>query len=286
MLYAVASARHRRRASVYSGSMRLGARSGSRSPRACRAIIAAGFGGGTALFIPVIGYLLRTRATARPFSGPASSRARSSSVVAQLLRLPPEVPQAVAKSSAVASRRTTSTSPLLEMLRTPHFYACDGTFLMMATGGLPGDGAGRTGGCQGHQRLGAAADDDAQPDCERRASRVSWGWISDRLGRENTMVIAFLPQAVCLLLVLTVGRSPGRVVHRHPGAGLHTGAKSSRSSRQSRATTSARATPPRTTRGSTPPKGSRRSSAATSRRSSTNASGRGRRASTAARRSR
>ena len=39
------------------------------------------------------------------------------------------------------------------------------------------------------------------------ASRVFWGWASDRLGRETTMVIAFLLQAVCLFLVMAVGQS-------------------------------------------------------------------------------
>ena len=41
------------------------------------------------------------------------------------------------------------------------------------------------------------------------ASRIFWGWASDRLGRETTMVIAFLLQAVCLFLVMAVGRISG-----------------------------------------------------------------------------
>src|SRR5207244_6148969 len=40
-------------------------------------------------------------------------------------------------------------------------------------------------------------------------SRISWGWVSDRIGRETTMMIAFALQAACLLLTLTVGRSSG-----------------------------------------------------------------------------
>src|SRR5258708_25516090 len=35
-------------------------------------------------------------------------------------------------------------------------------------------------------------------------SRIFWGWVSDRTGRELAMGIAFLAQAVCLVLVLTV----------------------------------------------------------------------------------
>jgi OFA family oxalate/formate antiporter-like MFS transporter len=40
-------------------------------------------------------------------------------------------------------------------------------------------------------------------------SRIFWGWISDRIGRELGMGIAFTLQAVCLVLVLTVGRLSG-----------------------------------------------------------------------------
>src|SRR5206468_8257400 len=40
-------------------------------------------------------------------------------------------------------------------------------------------------------------------------SRIFWGWVSDRTGRELAMGIAFLAQAVCLVLVLTVGRLSG-----------------------------------------------------------------------------
>jgi OFA family oxalate/formate antiporter-like MFS transporter len=38
------------------------------------------------------------------------------------------------------------------------------------------------------------------------ASRIFWGWASDQIGRETTMVIAFLLQAACLLLVVTLGQ--------------------------------------------------------------------------------
>jgi MFS transporter, OFA family, oxalate/formate antiporter len=37
------------------------------------------------------------------------------------------------------------------------------------------------------------------------ASRIFWGWASDRLGREQSMVIAFVLQAVALLMVVALG---------------------------------------------------------------------------------
>ena len=37
------------------------------------------------------------------------------------------------------------------------------------------------------------------------ASRVFWGWASDRIGREMAMIVAFTLQAVCLALVVVLG---------------------------------------------------------------------------------
>jgi OFA family oxalate/formate antiporter-like MFS transporter len=38
------------------------------------------------------------------------------------------------------------------------------------------------------------------------AGRLFWGWISDHVGRERTMFVAFLLQSVFLVSVVTVGR--------------------------------------------------------------------------------
>jgi len=40
-------------------------------------------------------------------------------------------------------------------------------------------------------------------------SRIFWGWVSDKSGRELAMGIAFVLQAICLVLVMTVGRLSG-----------------------------------------------------------------------------
>jgi OFA family oxalate/formate antiporter-like MFS transporter len=39
------------------------------------------------------------------------------------------------------------------------------------------------------------------------AGRIFWGWVSDLLGRERTMIIAFLIQALALVSVLRLGRN-------------------------------------------------------------------------------
>jgi OFA family oxalate/formate antiporter-like MFS transporter len=38
------------------------------------------------------------------------------------------------------------------------------------------------------------------------ASRILWGSVSDRLGRENTMILTFVLQALCLVAVATLGQ--------------------------------------------------------------------------------
>ncbi len=171
-------------------------------------IIAAGFGGGTALFIPVIGYLLRTSGYRAAFFWTGLFQGAVIVVVAQLLRHPPaEGPQVAAvKSSPTAGRRTTEHFTTFEMMRTPHFYALYAMFVLMATGGLlvtaQAGPVARSWGISASALLLATT---LNP-IANGLSRISWGWVSDRIGRENTMIVAFSLQAICLLLVLTLGR--------------------------------------------------------------------------------
>ena len=87
-------------------------------------IMAAGFGGGTALFIPIISSIIAVeRLPARRSSPPASLQGLVILIVAQFLRHPPAEPAAPAAprrgaSQAVGKRHFTT----LEMLRTPQFY--------------------------------------------------------------------------------------------------------------------------------------------------------------------
>jgi OFA family oxalate/formate antiporter-like MFS transporter len=92
------------------------------------------------------------------------------------------------------------------MLRTPHFYALYLMFLMMATGGLLVTAqAGPVAKSWGISASALLLATTLNP-IANGASRISWGWVSDRLGRENAMIVAFSLQAICLLLVLTLGR--------------------------------------------------------------------------------
>src|SRR6185436_15445171 len=100
-------------------------------------VIAAGFGGGTALFIPLIASMIRNQGYRTAFLTTGVFQGVVILVVAQFLCHPP---RAAAPPKAAAS----ATGPQLgqheyttgEMLRTPQFYVLYTMFVMMATGGL------------------------------------------------------------------------------------------------------------------------------------------------------
>jgi OFA family oxalate/formate antiporter-like MFS transporter len=170
-------------------------------------IIAAGFGGGTALFVPVIASLIKNEGYQTAFLYTGVFQGVMILIVAQFLRHPPAAPAtagAPATSKLGQHQYTTG-----EMLRTPQFYILYATFLMMAIGGLlvtanAGPIAAAWGIAPSFLALATSLNAVANG-----GSRVFWGWVSDKTGRELAMGIAFALQAVCLVLVLTIGRSSG-----------------------------------------------------------------------------
>ena len=165
-------------------------------------LIAAGFGGGTALFVPIIAWIISHRGYATAFLWTGIVQGVVILIVAQFLRHPPA---SAKKATTVTQREFTTT----EMLRTPQFYAIYIALVMMATGGLlvtANAGPIAQSWSIPAASLALATSSSA---LANGASRLGWGWLSDRVGRELTMGIAFALQAVCLLLVLTVGRLSG-----------------------------------------------------------------------------
>jgi OFA family oxalate/formate antiporter-like MFS transporter len=174
-------------------------------------IMAAGFGGGTALFIPIIQSMLRDSGYQHTFLVTGILQGVVIAVVAQFLRHPeaqaPAASQATSKaaSKAVVEKKQYTT---LEVLRTPQFYVMYLAFVLMATGGLlvtanAGPMA-KSWGFAGMLTLAATLSPLANG-----AARIFWGWASDRLGRENTMIFTFVLQALCLVSVATLGQMSG-----------------------------------------------------------------------------
>jgi OFA family oxalate/formate antiporter-like MFS transporter len=102
-----------------------------------------------------------------------------------------------------------------QMLRTPAFWILFLMMTMVGTGGLmvisqmavfaKGFGIGATTTVFGMAALPLALTLDR---IANGATRPAFGWISDRIGRENTMALAFSLEAAAILVLLAVGRYP------------------------------------------------------------------------------
>ena len=173
-------------------------------------IMAAGFGGGTALFIPIITNLIASRGYQQTFLVTGAVQGLAIVAVAQFLRHPAAAkasagkPPAAAAAAAQVGRHQFTT---LEMLRTPQFYMMYVMFVLMATGGLlVTANAGPISASWGYSTSVLALAATLSP-LANGGSRIFWGWASDRLGRESTMVLSFTLQAICLFLVVTFGQT-------------------------------------------------------------------------------
>ncbi|MBZ5594119.1 MAG: oxalate/formate MFS antiporter [Acidobacteriia bacterium] len=175
-------------------------------------VIAGGFGSGAALFIPVIAAIIQSQGYRTAFLVTGILQGVMIIAVAQILRHPtPEFAAAHAARPAVRHRvrRTGHQFTTAEMLRTQHFYLLYFMFMMMATGGLLVTAqAGPVAIEWGISRTALTAA-LALDRISNGVSRVAWGWVSDHIGRETAMAVAFALQAVCLLSVLYAGRWSG-----------------------------------------------------------------------------
>jgi OFA family oxalate/formate antiporter-like MFS transporter len=175
-------------------------------------IMAAGFGGGAALFTPIIAAIIQNGGYQQAFLYTGIFQGVMILIVAQFLCHPDPAPAAAAApapakaaSSQIGQRNFTTA----EMLRTPQFYILYIAFVCMATGGLlvtanAGPMAQSWGIATAALTLATSLNALANG-----ASRIFWGWVSDRTGRELAMGIAFVLNAACLIGVLTLGRVSG-----------------------------------------------------------------------------
>jgi len=188
---------------VYSGSIGSALKWFTTRRGLASGIMAAGFGGGTALFIPFISSAIQNQGYRSTFIYTGIFQGLVILVVAQFLRHPPAetTSTASAKSGSPARRHFTT----LEMLATPRFYVLYAMFMMMATGGLlVTANAGPIAKSWGFGASVLALAATLSP-LANGASRIFWGWASDSIGRERAMIIAFVGQAISLMLVLFVG---------------------------------------------------------------------------------
>jgi len=173
-------------------------------------IMAAGFGAGTALFIPWISSIIGTRGYRTAFLWTGILQGVMILIAAQFLRHPPAAAAAPAAAKAPGIDRVGRHQyTTIEMLRAPQFYVLYVAFVAMAVGGLlVTANAGPISRSWGFSQAVLTAALTLSP-LANGASRIFWGFVSDRLGREVTMTIAFVLQAVSLFMLMTLGRQSG-----------------------------------------------------------------------------
>jgi MFS transporter, OFA family, oxalate/formate antiporter len=197
---------------VYCGSTGVGLKWFQDRRGLAAGIIAGAFGSGAALFVPFISYAIRVASYRSAFLYTGIFQGILIIVAAQFLRNPsPSNAPITARKAATGKQVRLHTEEFnsIEMLRTPQFYVLYAMMLMMGIGGLMVTAqVGPVADSLGISKaiLTAAVAINA---IANGSGRLFWGWASDYLGRERTMIVAFALQGLSLLSVLTLGRHSG-----------------------------------------------------------------------------
>lgn len=196
---------------VYSGSMGAALKWFPHRRGFASGVTAAGYGGGSAISVWIIRYLIHNYDYQTAFLVSGIFQGIVIAVVAQFLLHPGSdyvPPKSASPAVASKSRQGTENFTSSEMLRTTRFYILFVMFVAVGTGGLfltsNSSSMAKTWGLS--SALTAAASLGLLANA---GSRPFWGWVSDKFGRENTMVVAFILQAVSLVSLATLGRTSG-----------------------------------------------------------------------------
>ncbi len=183
-------------------------------------LISAGFGSGAALFIPIIAHLIHTSDYRTAFLYSGIGQGLVIVCAAQFLQNPAETASRCPPRRASRSAAITRDFNSLEMLQTPQFYIFFAMALMMGIGGLMVTA--QVAPMADTLKIGAAALTLALTlnPIANGASRIFWGWVSDHVGRERTMFIAFVLTIDFLAEHRYHRPSIHRWVHRLPVPGL------------------------------------------------------------------
>jgi OFA family oxalate/formate antiporter-like MFS transporter len=170
-------------------------------------LIAAGYGSGAAFFNPVFAALLGSVGYRATLLDSGFVLGLVIVCAGQFLLYPASgAVSPPAPRSQVKIRQQQHDFNSLEMLRTPQFYLLYAMMLMVGIGGLMATA--QVAPVARNFKVGAATLAvvlSVNPLCNG-ASRFLWGVVSDSLGRERTMVVAFFLQAIILACVANLGR--------------------------------------------------------------------------------
>ncbi|HKD79398.1 MAG TPA: oxalate/formate MFS antiporter [Candidatus Angelobacter sp.] len=172
-------------------------------------LITAGFGAGSALFIPLIARILASSGYTTAFLYTGIAQGLVIVIAAQVLHNPGPDFQVSPTARKVVSpriRRNQQQFNSAQMLATPQFWVLYVAFVLTSVGGLmitaQASPVGRTLKIAAWAVVAALA----WSRVANGAGRVLWGMFSDFVGREMAMVIPFTLQALSLIGVLTLGK--------------------------------------------------------------------------------
>jgi MFS transporter, OFA family, oxalate/formate antiporter len=180
-------------------------------------ITAMGFGAGSALTVYPIANMIQSQGYEAAFLKFGLAQGAVVFMLGWLLRAPDDSIKVVVKANKAVATSARETRPL-EMLRSPTFWVMFVMFMLTATGGLMITAQlkpiAKDMGLDKSQAIVAGFTVMALPFTLSVArvlngvSRPFFGWISDKIGRENTMFVAFALEAVSFLMLSRVGASP------------------------------------------------------------------------------
>ena len=180
-------------------------------------ITAMGFGAGSALTVYPIANMIQSQGYEAAFLKFGIAQGAVVFLVGWLLRAPDESVKHVAGAGKKAAAPAPDYTPT-QMLRSPPFWVMYVMFVLTATGGLIATAqlkpvakdlglATAQASLMGFSVM-ALPFTLAASRVLNGVSRPFWGWISDHIGRENTMCIAFAIEAVSFVLLAWSGASP------------------------------------------------------------------------------
>jgi OFA family oxalate/formate antiporter-like MFS transporter len=180
-------------------------------------ITAMGFGAGSALTVYPIANMIQSQGYEAAFLKFGVAQGVVVFLVGWLLRAPDESVKHVAGARKAAAAPAPEYTPM-QMLRSPPFWVMYVMFVLTATGGLIATAQLKPVA----KDLGLATSQVSLVGFSVMAlpftlavsrvlngvSRPFWGWISDHIGRENTMGIVLLIEGVSFVLMAWMGASP------------------------------------------------------------------------------
>jgi OFA family oxalate/formate antiporter-like MFS transporter len=170
-------------------------------------LVTAGYGSGAAIFNPLFAYLIDSHGYKATLFETGIAQGLMIAAGGLLLRDAPLGTIAATVPPPKANVRTHHEEfNTREMLRSTHFYILYMMMLMIVVGGLMATA--QVAPVASNFGIGATALTIALTlnPLTNGGGRIFWGWVSDHMGREWTMFVAFTLQAASLVGVVTVGR--------------------------------------------------------------------------------